>query len=72
MYVHSLHCRRKHSCCYYLHTFIAEDILKRHIKYSFKFNGRKIIIMPKKGEYVKSKNFTRKIDKITIHNLCIF
>ena len=72
MYDHSLDCGRKHFCCYYLHTFTAEDILKCHIKYCFKFNGRKIIIMPKKGEYVKFKNFKRKIDKIIIHNLCVF
>ena len=30
MYDHLLHHRRKHFCCYCLHTFITEGILKRH------------------------------------------
>ena len=58
---HSLHCGRKHFCRYCLYAFITEEILKRHIKDCFKINGKQRIIMPKKGEYVKFKNFERKI-----------
>ena len=40
---HSLHHRRKHFCCYCLHAFITEEILKRHIKDYFKQK----LLMPK-------------------------
>ena len=30
MYDHTLHCGRKHFCCYYLHAFSTEKILKHH------------------------------------------
>ena len=52
---------RKNFCRYCLHAFITEGILKRHIKDCFKINGKQRIIMPKKCEYVKFKNFERKI-----------
>ena len=58
---HSLHQGRKHFCCYCLHAFITEEILKHHIKGCFKINGKQTIKMPNKGEYVKFKNFKRKI-----------
>ena len=61
MYDHSLHRERKHFFRYCLHAFITEEILKRHIKDCFKINGKQRIIMSKKGEYVKFKNFDRKI-----------
>ena len=61
MYDHSLHHERKHFCCYCLHALITEDILKCHFKDCFKINGKKTIKMPKKGEYVKFKNFERNI-----------
>ena len=48
-------------CRYCLHAFITEEILKRHIKDCFKINAKQSQIMPKKGEYVKFKNFERKI-----------
>ena len=57
---HSLHCGRKHFC-YCLHAFIREEILKHHIKNCFKIKGKQTIKMPIKGEYVKLKNFERKI-----------
>ena len=41
-------------------AFTTEEVLKRHIKDSFKINGKETINMPKKGEYVKFKNFERK------------
>ena len=57
MYDHSLHRERKHFCCYCLHAFITEEILKSHIKDCFEINGKHTIKMPKKGECVKFKNF---------------
>ena len=38
-----------------------EEILKSHIKDCFKINGKQIILMPKKGKFVKFKNYERKI-----------
>ena len=61
MYYHSLHRGRKHFCCYSLHTFITEEILKCHIKDCFKINSKQTIKISKKGEYFKFKNFERKI-----------
>ena len=61
MYNHSLHHGRKHFCCYYLHVFITEEILKHCIKDCFKINGKQTIKMFKKGEYVKFNNFERKM-----------
>ena len=61
MYVHPLHRRRKNFCHYCLHAFITKEILKRHIKDCFKINGKQTIKIPKKSEYVKFKNFERKI-----------
>ena len=46
---------------YCLHAFITEEILKRHIKDCFKINEKHTIKMPKKSEYVKFKNFERKV-----------
>ena len=42
-------------------VFSSEEILKIHIKDCFKINGKQRIIMPKKGEFVKFKNYERKI-----------
>ena len=61
MYDYSLHRGRKHFCHYCLHAFITEEILNLHIKDCFKTNGKQMIKMPKKFEYVKLKNFERKI-----------
>ena len=61
MYDHTLHRGRKHSCCFCLHAFVTEEILKRHIKDCFRINGKQTIKMPKKGEHVKFKDFERKI-----------
>ena len=61
MYDHSLHRGRKHFCRYFLYAFITEEILKRDIKDYFKINGKQTIKMPKKGKYIKFKNFERKI-----------
>ena len=61
MYDHSLHRGRKNVCRYCLHAFITAEILKPHIKDCYKTNGKEAIKMPKKGEFVKFKNFQRKI-----------
>ena len=60
MYDYSLHRGRKRFSRYYLHTFITEEIFKRHIKNDFKINGKQTIKMPKKGKYLKFKNFEEK------------
>ena len=51
--------RFKHFCCYYLQAFSTEEISIK--KDSFKITGEQRIIMPKKSEYVKFKNYERKI-----------
>ena len=57
MYNHTLHHRKKHFCCYCLQAFSTEEILKCHIEDCFKIDGKKKIIVPKKGEYDKFKNY---------------
>ena len=61
MYDHTLHRGRKHFCRYCLKAFSTEEILKRYIKDCFKVNGKKRIIIPRKGELVKSKHYEKKI-----------
>ena len=61
MYDYSLHRGRKHFCHYCLHVFITEELLKHNNNNCFKINFVQGIVMPKKGEYVKFKNFERKI-----------
>ena len=51
----------KHVCCYCLEAFSTGEILKDHIKGSFKINDKQRIIIPKKGKYVKFKNLERKM-----------
>ena len=70
MYDHTLHRGGKHFCRYCLQAFSTEEILKRHIKDCFKIDGKQRIIMPRKSEYVKFKNYERK--KVTVYNLCRF
>ena len=61
MYDNTLHRVRKHFCRYCLQAFRTAGKLKCHIKDCFKINGKQTIKMPKKGEYVKFKNFERNI-----------
>ena len=61
MYDHTFHHGRKHFCRYYLQAFRIAEKLKCHIKDYFKINHKQTIKMPKKGEYIKFKNFRRKI-----------
>ena len=44
-----------------LRAFITKEILKRHIKDRFNINRKQTIMIPKKDEYIKFKNFERKI-----------
>ena len=61
VYDHSLYRRRKYFCRYCLQAFIREKILKSHIESCFKIDDKQTITMFKKGEYVKFKNFERKV-----------
>ena len=69
MYNPTPHHRKTYFYRYCLQTFREKEILKRHIKDCFKINGKQKIIMPKKGEYVKFKNYEKKINQIIIYNL---
>ena len=64
MYDHTLHRRKKNFCC--LQACSTEGISKRHIKDCFKINDNQRIVMPKKDEYVKFKNYERKIKSLFI------
>ena len=61
MYNHTLHRRKKDYSRYSLPAVSTEEILKFHIKDNFKINGKQKIMMPKKSEYVRFKNYERKI-----------
>ena len=60
MYDHALHRGRKHFYRYFFQDFSTEEILKRLIKDCFKINDKEFI-KPKKDEYIKFKNYERKI-----------
>ena len=60
VYDYSIHRGRKHFFHYCFYAFITEEILELHIKYWFKINGKQRYKRPKKGEYVKLKNYERK------------
>ena len=64
MYDHTLHRGRKHFCRYFLQAFSTKEILKFHINDCFKINSKQMIKMPKKGEYVRFKNYERKIKSL--------
>ena len=61
MYDHTLHLERKHFCRYCLQAFRTAEKLKCHINDCFKINHTQTIKVPKKCEYIKLKNFGRKI-----------
>ena len=63
MYDHTLHL---HFCRYSLQTFSTEKILKRHIKDCFEINSKQNNKIPKTGEYVKFKNYERKVKSPSI------
>ena len=53
--------QKKHLFRYYLQAFSREEILKPYIKDCLKINGKGRIMILKKGEYDKLKNYERKI-----------
>ena len=59
MYDHTSH--GKNFSRYCLQAFCTKELLKRQIKDCFKINGKRRIIVPRKDEYVKLKNYKRKI-----------
>ena len=61
MYNDTLHHRKTHFCCYCLQAFSTEEILKCHIKECYKMNDQQKIIMSQNDEYVKFKNYGRRI-----------
>ena len=61
MYDHTLHRGRKHLIRYCSQAFSTAKILKSHFNDCFKINGKQMIKMAKKGEYVTFKNYERKI-----------
>ena len=58
--------KKKHFCRYCLQPFSLEETLKHCIKDCFKINGKQKIVMAKIGEYVKFKNYEK---KVTIYDL---
>ena len=60
MYDHTLH-HGKNFCCYCLQAFSTKEILRCHVKHCFKTSGKKSIKMFQKGEYVRLKNYGRKL-----------
>ena len=45
LYDQTLHCKRKHTCCYCLQAFYTEEILKSHVNECFEINGKQMIRM---------------------------
>ena len=60
IYDHTLHRERKHFCSYCLQAFSTEEIIKPRINYCFKINDKQRIIVHKKVQYIKLKNYGRK------------
>ena len=56
-----IHHMEKKISRYCLQAFCTKELLKRQIKDCFKINGKRRIIVPRKDEYVKLKNYKRKI-----------
>ena len=55
---------------YYIVYKLTEEILKCHIKDRYKINDKQRIIMSKKSEYVKFKNYEWKIESPHITYKC--
>ena len=60
MYDYTLHRGRKHFYRYCLQAFRTAETLKTRIKDCFQINDKHRIKLPRKGEYVKFKNYERK------------
>ena len=63
---HTLHPGTEHFCCCCFQTFRTTEKLKCHIKDCFKINFKQKIKMLKEGEYVRFKNYERKIKSLFI------
>ena len=61
MYNYTPHRGRKHFFRYCLQALSTKEILKCYINDCFKINGKQMIRMPKNGDYVKLKNYERKM-----------
>ena len=61
MYNDTSHQGKKHFYRHYMQDLSTEEVLKRHIEDCFKINGKQRIIMLKEKEYVKFKNYEKKI-----------
>ena len=61
MHDHTLHrgVKQFYRCC--LRTSSTEETIESHIKECFKINGKQRLIMPPNDEFVKFKNYERKI-----------
>ena len=66
MYDHTLHRRKKFFAVIVYQAFSTEEILKIHIKNCLRINDKQRIIMLKRGEYNKFKNYDRKIKSLLI------
>ena len=60
MHDHTLPLGKKH-CCYCLQDFSRGKILKMQVNDCFKSNSKQIIKMSKKSEFLRFKNYERKI-----------
>ena len=61
MYDYTLHRVKKRFCRYCLQAFRTADVLKCYIKDWFKINCKQKIKILQNGEYVRFKNYERKI-----------
>ena len=55
MYDDTLHCRRRHFCCYCLRNFSISEILKSQVNGSFKIDGKKWLRCLKKMNMLDSR-----------------
>ena len=60
MYDHTLHRGRKRLCRYCLQSFSTPEILKTHVNDFFKINSKQMNKAPKKGEWIKFRNYGTK------------
>ena len=67
MYDHTLHRGRKHFCRYCLQAFSTAEILKSNYSNCFKINGKQLIKMLKKDEYVRFKNYEEEIKLLSMN-----
>ena len=56
--------RQKRFLLYCLQAFSTTETSKSHVNDCFKINGKQMIKMPGKGEYVKFKNYKRNIKSL--------